>query len=577
MVLFVWAMARPAAASWREIRTDHFTLVGNGSERELRSVALELERFRVIVQATPGMKNTDPIVPVMVFAVRGEEEFRSIAPPTHSKVAGYFQNVGIRVQLVIRLDTQDSIRTAYHEYHHLLMDRGVPAVPVWLLEGLAEIWEGIRIDGNRIDVGHPDEILRHLALLRPRNRLSLADVVSAGHESKYYVQEAYKARFYAHAAVLTHMLLFEEADGEKHLREYIALLEREVPAAEALVQVWGPVAEIEKKFDAYVQRRAFAHRISTLSGPMAMAATLVLRDLTEAEATAYRGQFLAYARDDRATRVLVEALVEDPRSVVAATGLAAIASEEQALALLERATTDPSANVDAFWLSAVRRTSPGAYSAFLRAGRGTAIVRSEHRTAATEAVEADLEKVIALAPRFAPAYVRLANARAGRDLDGALALVRKAVELEPGRPVYLLRLARLTGRAGDDAESRRLAGEAVRAAIALPRTRPAVEVCRYGVFTGMGSAVLPACDSVLARRPAELPVRMARFYGRATSGDLAGAAEDLRAHLPSMDKLDREAARVWIAELEAGRNPVDADVLRRLEDLENSVIGLTAE
>ena len=60
----------PAAAEWREVRTDHFRVIGDVSATRLRDVALRFEQFRgVVTQLLPDAvpAASAPVV-VIVFA-----------------------------------------------------------------------------------------------------------------------------------------------------------------------------------------------------------------------------------------------------------------------------------------------------------------------------------------------------------------------------------------------------------------------------------------------------------------------------------------------------------------------------
>lgn len=556
------AVAEDAHAdTWRELRTPNFTLVGNGESEEMRRLAIELERFRIIVRLMPRMMDSDPTVPVLIVAAKDIETYRRLAPTSRQDgFGGFFQNVGVQVQAIIRLDQADSIAVAYHEYHHLLTDRADPTMPAWLGEGLAKTWEGLRVDGRQIDLGHPDALSPHVWSIRNGPLIPMRELITAGYDSKYFSQRNHRGTFYAQSAVLTHMLLFEKPDPAARLGAFLGAVALGTPPVRAFEETWGPIDENEHEFLRYLGRSDYTHRVSTLSADPSAATVLVSRVLTPAEADAYQGQFLAYGgQKERAKRLLVDALVEDPTNVVATTALASIGPQAQALALLERARADPRAGFDTYWHSALRR-SPGNMPATNQ--RGTEKLAAE--------VEAHLRRTIALAPRFAPAYVRLANLLADEDKEEAITLLRKVVEIEPKMPVYRVRLAKMVRRSGDLAGSRQLVDEAVRLAITIPRARVVDDVCRYGTVAGLAREVLPACDAAVERNPSENRTRRVRGLARAAAGDVEGALQDFRT---ARDALRDGESDVMIKALEAGRNPVSPEALRELEALEDALVG----
>ena len=49
VLLGILACAAPASANWRSLKSNHFLVIGDASERDLRDVALRLEQFREVV------------------------------------------------------------------------------------------------------------------------------------------------------------------------------------------------------------------------------------------------------------------------------------------------------------------------------------------------------------------------------------------------------------------------------------------------------------------------------------------------------------------------------------------------
>jgi hypothetical protein len=97
-------------------------------------------------------------------------------------------------------------------------------------------------------------------------------------------------------------------------------------------------------------------------------------------------------------------------------------------------------------------------------------------------------------------------------------------------------------------------------------------LCWQGSIWDHATAVQTACEQAVATAaPTARPLYQdSRGLNRALRGDLAGAAADFRAGLALLQGDDQYAAIVarrlgWIAELEAGRNPITAAVLRDLQ------------
>src|SRR5688500_15825222 len=94
VLLGMVACASPAWADWRSLKSEHFLVIGDATDRDLRDVALRLEQFReVISRRTPtALRDDTPPVVVLVFrSVRAFEPFMPRANGRIVPVAGFFQ------------------------------------------------------------------------------------------------------------------------------------------------------------------------------------------------------------------------------------------------------------------------------------------------------------------------------------------------------------------------------------------------------------------------------------------------------------------------------------------------------
>ncbi|HEU5100987.1 MAG TPA: TIR domain-containing protein [Roseiflexaceae bacterium] len=100
-------------------------------------------------------------------------------------------------------------------------------------------------------------------------------------------------------------------------------------------------------------------------------------------------------------------------------------------------------------------------------------------------------------------------------------------------------------------------------------------LCRAGVLSGQVTAVLEACGSAVAQAPSDGDYHDSRGLARALIGDPAGAIEDFAAYAAWAQAQDPEANKAaidlrqqWIADLKAGRQPLDAEALTALREAE---------
>ena len=134
-----------AATEWTRMRSTNFTVVGDASERQIRLVAQQLEQFReVMLRALPAASAASP-VPIVVIVFANDRSFGPFKPRFQGRpveVAGFFQG-GPDVNFIAvngDLGAQGA-RTVFHEYSHVLVSSTLRVTPVWVNEGLAELYE----------------------------------------------------------------------------------------------------------------------------------------------------------------------------------------------------------------------------------------------------------------------------------------------------------------------------------------------------------------------------------------------------------------------------------------------------
>src|SRR5260370_35019852 len=78
-----------AKDNWISVRTKHFFLVGNASEKDVRQVANRLQQFRqVFALVFPKANFTSP-VPTTVIVFKSDSSYKPFKP--NPNIAGYFQ------------------------------------------------------------------------------------------------------------------------------------------------------------------------------------------------------------------------------------------------------------------------------------------------------------------------------------------------------------------------------------------------------------------------------------------------------------------------------------------------------
>jgi hypothetical protein len=90
---------RPGSAStcketWLSIRSKHFLLVGNASEKDIRKVGVRLEQFRDVFSRIFTRSKASSTIPITVIVFKNDGAFTPYKPLYQGKpaaVSGYFQ------------------------------------------------------------------------------------------------------------------------------------------------------------------------------------------------------------------------------------------------------------------------------------------------------------------------------------------------------------------------------------------------------------------------------------------------------------------------------------------------------
>lgn len=317
--VFLCSVVPSNAENWAKVKSPHFTVITNGTEKQARQAALGFEEIHsVFTSIIPGLR-TDSSAETIVIATKDLSTLNELLPSDKkytSNLAGLFINGWERDYVIVRLDVPDESRgVVYHEYIHKLLHLNFTRLPVWLDEGLAEFFGNTWMRADGIYIGAPSP---RLSELRSRTLYPVETMLTVDHASPYY-RDAFKAgMFYAESWALTHFLMFGPGMEQGHkMNVYLAALQKGVAGEKAFDDAFGDRKELEKNFQAYTNRVTYAamrfdrmQKIDPASfegGPM-----------PPAETDARLGGFYTKQRDlELAEKHLAAALEKDPKSALA--------------------------------------------------------------------------------------------------------------------------------------------------------------------------------------------------------------------------------------------------------------------
>ncbi|HEV2469840.1 MAG TPA: hypothetical protein VGS78_11640 [Candidatus Sulfotelmatobacter sp.] len=418
-----------AEKPWIEIRSEHFRVISNGDTEDALAIAREFEQMRAVFAMGAQNMRLDSGAPLTIFAPRDLSTMSSIYSweRPNPSIAGVFHTAWERQYAVVRLDLDQPGRfqPVYHEYVHSLLHMNFRWLPLWLDEGLAELYGTSQFKNASALVGVPNE--RRYVLER-QNLIPLKQLFTITQGSPYYRGGMQMQVFYAESWGLCHFLIFSDGMGQgKRMVEFYNLIQSGTDQEKAFEQVFGPISDIESKLKKYATKgKMEAWEIK--SPPQIFARNFGVRTLTKAEVDAELGAFNLWVthQKKKEQELIPTALKEDPKLASAHEDLAFLdfsdgkdqdASQEFETAL----QSDPTRYLSIYYktmLSPLAKSSAPADEALFEKG---------------------LAQTLRLNPQFAPAYVQAAMlyVRKGQ-LNRALVAAHKAAELEPSRAGYAL-------------------------------------------------------------------------------------------------------------------------------------------
>lgn len=453
-IVFLLAVSSRVCAAgvkpWIEVRSPHFRVLTDGTDKDGRRVALDFENMRYVFAMQFPAYRLESGAPLLIFAPRDEESVRALDPAIKKtkngdNIAGLFSHGWEKQYAWVRLDTLDTMGESpvFHEYTHSIVHMNVHWLPLWLDEGIAEFYAYTRFQGKKIVIGVPTERYRSIATGFP---IPIETLLTVNQVSPYYHDPDKAQMFYGESWALVHYLQFGPGmqTGDK-LNQFFHLIQTGVDQKKAFVQVFGDFKTMDDALDRYM--KLFAFTVGAMPAPAEIdEKTFTSRELSVAQTEAELAGYQLWNHDISSARALVaQALADDPKLGLAheengfllfQDGKTADATDEFTKAY----TLDPTLYLSLFAKTMLSPLAASTAPDDMRAFRMALILVVQDNS------------------HFAPAYVQLARIalRTG-NLNEALRLSLKAEELEPWRAGYHLQTGQILVRMGRGPEAAAIA------------------------------------------------------------------------------------------------------------------------
>lgn len=448
--LLVLGLHAEAAAKWTQLQSENFLFIGDASERQIRHVAERLEQFRdALLRVLPGA-NVESRVPTIVMVFDSDRSMTPVKPLFRGKpieLAGYFDDgedvnyIAVNAKVLVY-----SMETIFHEYAHFLVNENQGEVPVWVGEGVAELYSNTEqlSGGKSVVIGRPQR--DHLALLQTSPMLPIKDLVAVDHSAAIYNEGHRRGVLYAQSWALVHYLTLGNKTRAAQFRGYLSALASGKPHGEAFAAAFGDSVTLDQELFGYVRRRAFMALQINLG--QKSPATSVPRGTSfdDDEADAYVADVQARVGRVDEARTRVAAIQKRAPQVGRAFAVLG------AIELRDKRPSEAAAH-----LEKAAALLPDDFVVQSTYGRSLVEQMSELRNDEVRAAKIlaqarpPLVRATTINPRSARSLSMLAFVEmvGGGDLPAAVKALTRAIELDPRREEYRIQLAEALGRQGE--------------------------------------------------------------------------------------------------------------------------------
>jgi tetratricopeptide (TPR) repeat protein len=461
VALSVWPRAGHAAANdipaarqrWVEVRTPSFVVLSSTGKRKAQEIAVSFERFRQALELLrPGVAHRHPVpLRVIVFDDdRGFAPYKLYSGDRRDSLVGQFQHAAWADFILFNGNPRegDALPVAYHEYVHAFLRTGFRGVPLWLEEGLAEMFSTFAIVEGEIVVGlaEPD----HVRLLRERTFLPLAELLAADQGSPVYRDAERAGLFYAQSWLLAHYVMLGSGERSEQVRDLLDRLRAGEAAESALHAAFGrSTEEIERQLRGYVNAPGFPFLRVPMS-TLGIEPETTVREVGAPEVLYELGTALAMRGPETATAA---------RAHLEAAAAGGVPDAWASLGWVEQQLGHPDVAAALYEKAVVA----GAGRALSLALRAHSVVDADATMDEARSGQELARRALALEPSYAEAQAILG--RSFLLLDGpaenGIAALEAALELLPTRPDIAHALAILRLRQGDVAAADQLVREVV--------------------------------------------------------------------------------------------------------------------
>jgi len=250
-ILLLLALRAPLypAERWVKVSVPHFELYTQ-MDREQAMQALQVfEQARSFFLAA-GFAQVLPGDTVRILDLASDRDYTSylVKPGAYAM----YQRGRRGDYIVMRSLTPGHYEVAVHEYTHYVLEHEGLKLPIWLNEGLAELYSTLEPRGEQCLIGQPRA--GRLIVLATRRPIGLETLFAVDQSSPYYNDPDKMSIFYAESWALTHMLAVSD-EYSKRFHSFLSMVSSGRDVREVIRTVYGKeLPSVEEDLQTYLRR-----------------------------------------------------------------------------------------------------------------------------------------------------------------------------------------------------------------------------------------------------------------------------------------------------------------------------------
>jgi tetratricopeptide (TPR) repeat protein len=443
---------------WYLTRSAHFNIFTYAGASEVQNLSTRLEQYHDAYTMLAGAQSADS-PPIIVMAFPDHDALKPFLPLYQGQpanLAGFFKRGADENLIVMCFNgaNPSALDVIFHEYSHLLFRKHQNIWPLWLGEGMAELYSTFEASGRSVQIGKP--IPHHIATLSKNAIMHLSDLMAVTHDSPDYNESERQGVFYAESWMLTHYLVNGDNPAIKaRFHQYTPLLQSGESPIQAMTNALKmPIATLEELFKKYLARGDFQPVNMVVPVSLNVQHPVASRFLAPVETEFWLGnELLRIDRAEDAQIYFKRCLKTAPNSPLGYEGLGLAAANkdqhEESVRFLKQALERNSS-------SFVAHTAYAQQKLLAESGSSGTLRRIDNALA--DDLVDELTKSINMRPDYALPHqlLGIVQLSRGQNLDEAEKHFQRALELQPENQACEFYLAQVRYRRRNNAGAKEL-------------------------------------------------------------------------------------------------------------------------